>query len=238
MSFGEKLLECRKRAGLSQEELGKRLLVSRQTVSQWETDQTLPTVDNLLRLRELFGISADELLGVAQTDQKVPPAPEGERVVFRHSPETLELLKKNSRSRILRRGGVMLVLGFLAGAFFGAAAAAEGSRLFTALAAGLAIAAVEFLILFREWRRVPAELERLAERSYCYRLLGDRLYVDVSRDGALVSTVLLRPESTQSCTLRGELYLLAQDGLTYALDRRLLDAAPALRARFARAGTS
>ena len=43
MTLGEKLLECRRRAGLSQEELGKRLLVSRQTVSLWETDQTMPT---------------------------------------------------------------------------------------------------------------------------------------------------------------------------------------------------
>lgn len=62
MKVNEKIQYYRKKAGLSQEELGKRLLVSRQTVSLWETGQTLPTLDNLTRLREIFGVSIDELL--------------------------------------------------------------------------------------------------------------------------------------------------------------------------------
>ena len=62
MTIGERLQQYRKNLGLSQEELGQRLFVSRQTVSQWETDQTLPTVDNLIRLKELFGVSVDTIL--------------------------------------------------------------------------------------------------------------------------------------------------------------------------------
>ena len=62
MKVSEKIQYFRKKAGLSQEELGKRLLVSRQTVSLWETGQTLPTLDNLTRLREIFDVSIDELL--------------------------------------------------------------------------------------------------------------------------------------------------------------------------------
>ena len=62
MTVGERIQQYRKRLHLSQVELGQRLLVSRQTVSQWETDQTLPTVDNLMRLKEVFGISIDTLL--------------------------------------------------------------------------------------------------------------------------------------------------------------------------------
>ena len=64
MTLGNKIQECRKALGLSQEELGQKLLVSRQTVSLWEKDQTLPSIDNLTRLKEIFGISVDELLGV------------------------------------------------------------------------------------------------------------------------------------------------------------------------------
>jgi len=62
MKVNEKIQYYRKKAGFSQEELGKRLMVSRQTVSLWETGQTLPTLDNLVRLREIFGTSIDELL--------------------------------------------------------------------------------------------------------------------------------------------------------------------------------
>ena len=64
MALGNKIQECRKALGLSQEELGQKLLVSRQTVSLWENDQSLPSLDNLTRLKEIFGISVDELLGL------------------------------------------------------------------------------------------------------------------------------------------------------------------------------
>ena len=68
LTVGEKIQYFRKKSGLSQEELGSKLLVSRQTVSLWEMDKTLPTVDNLLRLKEIFGVSVDELL-----DTRVAP---------------------------------------------------------------------------------------------------------------------------------------------------------------------
>ena len=55
-------------AGLSQEELAKSLLVSRQTISLWENGQTLPTIDNLIRLKEIFGVSLDEMLSEECTD--------------------------------------------------------------------------------------------------------------------------------------------------------------------------
>lgn len=62
MTTGEKIQLHRKRLGLSQEQLGSELLVSRQTISQWEKNQSVPTVDNLMRLKDIFSVSVDELL--------------------------------------------------------------------------------------------------------------------------------------------------------------------------------
>ena len=62
MTVGEKIQMYRKQLGMSQEELGQRLSVSRQTVSLWEKDQTVPTIDNLKLLKEIFNISIDEML--------------------------------------------------------------------------------------------------------------------------------------------------------------------------------
>ncbi len=73
MTTGERIQFNRKRLGMSQEQLGQKLLVSRQTVSLWEKDQTLPTVDNLTRLSEIFGISVDEML--FETEQKADGEP-------------------------------------------------------------------------------------------------------------------------------------------------------------------
>lgn len=62
MTIGTRIQKLRKEKGLSQEDLAKMLLVSRQTISQWETDQTVPSIDNIYLLREVFDISFDELL--------------------------------------------------------------------------------------------------------------------------------------------------------------------------------
>ena len=62
MTISEKIQHYRKSAGLSQEDLAKSLLVSRQTISLWENGQTLPTIDNLIRLREIFNVSLDDML--------------------------------------------------------------------------------------------------------------------------------------------------------------------------------
>ena len=76
MTEGQRIQHYRKLQGLSQEELGQRLLVSRQTVSLWENDQTLPTIDNLVRLKEIFGVSLDEILTEQSVEQEsVTPQP-------------------------------------------------------------------------------------------------------------------------------------------------------------------
>lgn len=62
MNLADKILEYRKKLGLSQEELSAKLGVSRQSVSKWESDQAKPEVDKLILLSQLFGISLDELI--------------------------------------------------------------------------------------------------------------------------------------------------------------------------------
>ena len=62
MKFNEKLIELRKKHGLSQEELGYKLNVTRQTVSKWELGQTTPEMDKLVEMAKIFNISVDELV--------------------------------------------------------------------------------------------------------------------------------------------------------------------------------
>ncbi len=60
--FNEKLLELRKQKGWSQEELGYKINVSRQTISKWEAGQTTPELEKLKTLAQVFEISVDELI--------------------------------------------------------------------------------------------------------------------------------------------------------------------------------
>lgn len=60
--IGERLAELRVNHNMTQEEFAERLNVSRQAVSKWELDKTLPDVNKLLKMSELFQVSVDYLL--------------------------------------------------------------------------------------------------------------------------------------------------------------------------------
>lgn len=62
MTLGEKIYRLRTEKGLSQEALGEALKVSRQSVSKWETDQSVPELDKLVAISEFFHVTTDYLL--------------------------------------------------------------------------------------------------------------------------------------------------------------------------------
>ena len=62
MTIGQKIIQLRNAADISQEQLSEMLGVSRQSVSKWEMDQALPQIDKVIQLAEIFSVSTDELL--------------------------------------------------------------------------------------------------------------------------------------------------------------------------------
>lgn len=62
MNLGNSLFNARKKRGLSQEQAAEKLGVSRQTISKWETDETLPDIRQSKQLAVLYGLSLDELI--------------------------------------------------------------------------------------------------------------------------------------------------------------------------------
>lgn len=62
MILADKLIRLRKKNGWSQEELAEKMNVSRQAVSKWEGAQTIPDLEKILLLGELFGVTTDYLL--------------------------------------------------------------------------------------------------------------------------------------------------------------------------------
>lgn len=85
MTTGQKIAARRKELELSQEALGDKLGVSRQTVYKWENDISLPDIDKLVALSRLFQVPVGWLLGVEEE-------PEPQSVDF--SPEQLKLLEE------------------------------------------------------------------------------------------------------------------------------------------------
>ena len=66
MKLAEKIMALRKQRGWSQEELAQQLSVSRQSVSKWESGASVPDLDKILKMSEIFDVSTDALLRETQ----------------------------------------------------------------------------------------------------------------------------------------------------------------------------
>ena len=62
MILADKIIDLRKKAGWSQEELAEKLAVTRQSVSKWEGAQSIPDMDKVVQMSRLFGVTTDYLL--------------------------------------------------------------------------------------------------------------------------------------------------------------------------------
>ena len=62
MNLGNSLFHARKKSGLSQEEVAEKIGVSRQTISKWETNETVPDIYQSKKMAKLYRISLDELI--------------------------------------------------------------------------------------------------------------------------------------------------------------------------------
>ena len=75
MSLGTNISRLRAEKRLSQGDLAEVLEVSRQSVSKWETDSSVPDLNRLMKLSQLFGVTLDELVTGAEPQLKVETPP-------------------------------------------------------------------------------------------------------------------------------------------------------------------
>lgn len=94
MQFCEKLMELRRKTGLSQEQLADRLGVTRQSVSKWESGAAMPELGKLIALSELFGVSIDYLV---KDGDALDPAAEQESSRSARVEEKLDMLAQDYR---------------------------------------------------------------------------------------------------------------------------------------------
>lgn len=102
MTIGQRISECRRKLGISQEALGEKVGVSRQAISKWESDGALPEIDKLIALSKLFDVSIGWLLGVEEQptpEASAPPISEEllrkiEEIVLRYRPRKEKMSTK------------------------------------------------------------------------------------------------------------------------------------------------
>ena len=80
MKLGQKIAGLRKKSSLSQEALAEKMNVSRQAVSKWESNQSIPDIEKIVDLSELFGVTTDYLLNNGTPSFELPGKSSEEKI--------------------------------------------------------------------------------------------------------------------------------------------------------------
>lgn len=187
IKIANKLVELRKKNGLSQEELADKLGLSRQAVSKWERAESSPDTDNLICLAKLYNVSLDDLLNTDETLEEISrEVKEKEEEKSRIEKETNE--KNEAEEK--RRKKFNLVEGILSGSL------------------ALIMTIIYFVVCFNhpnEWSRlwiiyfgvviIPSIVKAIKNRRFCqfnYAVLvtcafmGLGFYLDLWHPGWIV----------------------------------------------------
>ncbi len=113
MNLGERIYALRTERNLSQGDLADALDVSRQSISKWENNNSVPDLDKLVKLSTLFGVSLDELVKGEKTAQTEPPEPPKNELEPRPKPKETGFPPRMIVGTILLCMGFVVFLAFV-----------------------------------------------------------------------------------------------------------------------------
>ena len=113
MSLGERIYKLRTEMKMSQGDLANALEVSRQSISKWETNGSVPELDKLVKLSEIFNVSLDELITGAERVEQPAEAPQADQTVALQAEPQVIYIEKPVRPSIAAAQilGIVLLAG-------------------------------------------------------------------------------------------------------------------------------
>ena len=217
MTVGEKIQFYRKQIGLSQDELGQKLLVSRQTVSLWEMNKTMPTVDNLLLLKEIFAVSVDDILSESNPVESKRELPK-ESYRFEYSAAELNDIFKKVRTPLFRNAIIfalsllflvissigeetpMVMVGMLLGIFF----------------TGMFSHIKGYLVYKKAWK---GNQIKMLENTYSYQLFDTYFILNISKSEEIIKTFKIFATDIEKVQDLGTYLILQNGGQAYIIKK-------------------
>jgi len=220
MTVGEKIQYYRKKTGLSQEELGQKMLVSRQTVSLWEMDKTLPTVDNLLRLKEVFSVSIDDILCEAEPIDKSATGPK-EAYVFKYEKSDLQEVLKKTRAPLLKRTVIFTLAGIVLFILLAGAGSSDASLgfLLSCFLIGVISHIKGCFVYSKVWKGSES---KILQNTYSYQVFDGYFVLNISRNGEITRTLKICFEDVEKIQVFGNYLVLHISGQSYIIKKDAL----------------
>ncbi len=180
--IADKIKYFRKKLNLSQEELGQKLFVSKQTISLWEKGQTVPTVDNLIRLKEIFGVSVDDFF-ISEIEENIASDAKEEYSFSHYTDAELLELKKHRTSPFV----ISIVVFSIASLILILLCLDESLNSFgTGIAIGLLAFVLTFTIgLFQNRSGVKKDIKTLKSHRYKILVYDDCFFFEIEENNKI-----------------------------------------------------
>ena len=185
MILADKIIDERKKNGWSQEELAEKLNVSRQSVSKWESTQSVPDLQRILEMSRVFGVSTDYLLKDEIEPENRPAVQESQQAELRRTvslQQAADFIKiKKQTAKMIALGVYMCILSPLCLVFLAAASEynviAIGENAAAAIGMGvllLMVAVAVMIFIFAGFKTKPYEFmeKELIDTEYGVRGLA------------------------------------------------------------------
>ena len=217
MALGDKIQFYRKRMNLSQEDLAGQLYVSRQTISLWEKGQTIPTVENLLILAKIFGVSTDEILDIEIKEVKNKIPCESFTVSFSKQ-EISKILReqiKMSYKRPIVFGITCICLIIL---FFALSAPDFLIGVFSGFfALGIISYSKGLIAVFKSYK---INCDRIAMNTYEYQVFENCLFICIYRNGEKVRESKYTFSDIEMIYQGGATFFMQINGQTFIIPKK------------------
>ncbi len=215
MTVGEKIQFYRKKNGLSQEELGQKMLVSRQTVSLWEMDKTLPTVDNLIRLKEIFSVPIDDILSEAEPIEESKNEPK-EAYVFKYDKSDLQNVFKKIRFPLVKRA---IIFALACSVLFILFAATEANETIIGLLLGYFLVGVishikGYFAYSKVWK---SSEKKILQSTYSYEIFDGYFMLNISKNEEITRTQKIYFDDIEKIQSFGNYLVLQFAGQSYII---------------------
>ncbi len=223
MTIGERIQMHRKNQGLSQEELAQKIFVSRQTVSQWETDQTVPTVDNIYRLKEILGVSFDELLSDEKIEKEEKEEEEKPLEEYETTTSWEELKFALDKAQQIDIKKIILIVALIIGLVVFSIYVEDFGVSLGFLLALLFVTVVYFCYIFKMRSKVKKSLAANgSDKKYVYRLYADRLEILLYEKDLMIGMDLFRRDDIKAFHENEKYYAFQAKNQLYTISKSLV----------------
>lgn len=218
MSIGNNIRIFREKANLSQDELAFKLDKNKETVVNWESDEEQPSIEDVMKLKDIFGVSADDIINEKRSAEPMPE----ESYEFYYSAEEMNMVWKVANQyhivKAIIISAVLILLGLL-------------SAIINQDFASFSMIAIVWIIYFitvvarnisnhKKWKKMYANI---IDNSFCFDLFENYMNVSMKNKNGIINRQSIPYFTIKNWWDSGDFYIFEANGQIFTVKKNELN---------------